>query len=176
MSTQQHPSAVPRNEIAGDQSGTPGATYCTRETVAPRGKPLRQAQEQEQQAAQVTQEHEFAIQELRRQTEEQPALRKSLWRRQLSQQSTYRAETHELYTEMLNMREKSEMQSHVTAHMCKLENTVPSRSVESFRVEVWESELRTCLTLDLQVDVRHGFFQVKWRLQTGQLPQVCSHQ
>ena len=92
---------------------------------------LRQAQEQEQQAAQMTQEHELAIQEFRRQAEEQPELHKSLWRRQLSQQSTYKAEIHELYTEMLNMREKSEMQSHLSAHMCKLEHSIPSRSVES---------------------------------------------
>ena len=32
---------------------------------------------------------------------------------------------------MLNMREKSEMQSHLAANMCKLEHSVPSRSVES---------------------------------------------
>ena len=51
------------------------------------------------------------------------------WRRQLSQQSSYKAEIHELYTEMLNMREKSEMQSHPSAQMCRLET--PSRSVES---------------------------------------------
>ena len=92
---------------------------------------LRQAQEQEQQAAQVTHEHELAIQEFRRQAEEQPELHKLLWRRQLSQQSTYKAEIHELYTEMLNMREKSEMQSHLSAHMCKLEHTSPSGSLES---------------------------------------------
>ena len=97
---------------------------------------LRQAQEQEQQAAQVTQEHEFAIQELRRQAEEQPAIQKTLWKRQLLQQSTYKAEKpgaeiHELKTEMLNMREKSEMQSHLAANMCKLEHSVPSSSVES---------------------------------------------
>ena len=52
---------------------------------------LRQAQEQEQQAAQMTHEHELAIQEFRRQAEEQPELHKLLWRRQLSQQSTYKA-------------------------------------------------------------------------------------
>ena len=92
---------------------------------------LRQAQEQEQQAAQTTQEHDRAIQELRHQAEEQPALHKTLWRRQLSQQSTYKAEIHELYTEMLNMREKSEMQSHLAANVCKLEHSIPSRSVES---------------------------------------------
>ena len=89
---------------------------------------LRQAQEQEQQAAQVTHEHELAIQEFRRQAEEQPELHKLLWRRQLSQQSTYKAEIHELYTEMLNMREKSAMQSHLSARMCKMERTSPSRS------------------------------------------------
>ena len=92
---------------------------------------LRQAQEQEQQAAQRTQEHELAIQELRRQAAEQPAIHKSLWRRELSQQSTYKAEIHDLYTEMLDMREKSEMQSHLAANMCKLEHSIPSRSVES---------------------------------------------
>ena len=92
---------------------------------------LRQAQEQEHQAAQMTQEHELAIQECRRQAEEQPELHKSLWRRQLSQQSTYKAEIHELYTEMLNTREKSEMQSRLAAHMCKLEHSIPIRSGES---------------------------------------------
>ena len=92
---------------------------------------LRDAQQQEQQAAQMTREHEYAIQELRRQTEEQPAVQKLLWKHQLSQQSTYKAEIHELYTEMLNMREKSEMQLHLATNMCKLEQSVPSRSVES---------------------------------------------
>ena len=51
------------------------------------------------------------------------------WRRQLSQQSSYKAEIHELYTEMLNMHEKSEMKSRLSAQMCRLES--PSRSVES---------------------------------------------
>ena len=92
---------------------------------------LRQAQEQEHQAAQMTQEHELAIQELRRQAEEQPDIQKTLSKRHLSQQSTYKAEIHELYTEILNMREKSEMQSHLAANMCKLEHSLPSRSVES---------------------------------------------
>ena len=91
---------------------------------------LREAQEQKPQAAQMTQEHEYAIQELRRQAEEQPAIQKTLWKRQLSQQSTYKAEIHELYTEMRNMRE-SEMQSHLAAYMCKIEHSIPSRSVES---------------------------------------------
>ena len=47
---------------------------------------------------------------------EQPELLKLQWRRQLSQQSSYKAEIHELYAEMLNMRQKSEMQSHLLAH------------------------------------------------------------
>ena len=59
---------------------------------------LRQTQEQQQQAVQMTQKHELAIREFRRQAEEQPELHKILWRRQLSQQSTYKAEIHELYT------------------------------------------------------------------------------
>ena len=92
---------------------------------------LRETQQQEQQTAQMTQEHEYAIQELRRQAEEQPVIQKTVWKRQLSQQSTYKAETHELYAEMLNMREKSEMQSHLAANVCMLEHSVPSRSVES---------------------------------------------
>ena len=79
----------------------------------------------------MTHKHEFAIQEFKRQSEEQPELHKLLWRRQLSQRSTYKAEIHELYTEMLNMREKSEIQSHLSAHMCKMERTNPSRSLGS---------------------------------------------
>ena len=89
---------------------------------------LRQAQEQERQAAVMTHEYELAIQECRRQAEEQPEILKEQWRRQLSQQSSYKAEIHELYTEMLNMREKSEMKSHLSAQMCRLETP---RSVES---------------------------------------------
>ena len=90
---------------------------------------LRQAQNEEQQAAAIARKHELAIQEFKRQAEEQPELLKLQWRRQVSQQSSYKAEIHELYTEMLNMREKSEMKSHLSAQMCRLDN--PSRSVES---------------------------------------------
>ena len=92
---------------------------------------LREAQQRELQAAQSTQEYENMVQELRRQADEQPDFRKLLWKRQLSQQSTYRAEIHELHTEMLNMKEKSEMQSHLATNMCKIEQSTPSRSVES---------------------------------------------
>ena len=92
---------------------------------------LRQALDQEQQAAIMTREHELAIQEFKCQAEEQPELLKLQWRRQLSQQFTYKAEIHGLYTEMLNMREKSETQSHLSAHVCKLEHTSPSRTPES---------------------------------------------
>ena len=90
---------------------------------------LRQAQIEEQQAAATAREHELTFQEFKRQAEEQPELLKLQWRRQLSQQSSYKAEIHELYTEMLNMREESEMKSHLSAQMCRLET--PSRSVES---------------------------------------------
>ena len=90
---------------------------------------LRQSQHEEQQAAVLAREHELAIQELRRQTEEQPELLKLQWRRQLSHQASYKAEIHELYTEMLNMREKFEMKSARSAQVCRLET--PSRSVES---------------------------------------------
>ena len=89
---------------------------------------LRQAQDQEQQSARLAHEREIAIQNLKSQAEEQPELLKLQWRRQLSQQSSYKAEIHELYTEMLNMREKSGTKSHLSAQMCRLEH--PSRSVE----------------------------------------------
>ena len=71
------------------------------------------------------------IQELRRQADEQPDLQKLLWKRQLSQQADYRAEIHELHTELLNMKEKSEMKLHLAANMCSIDHTVPSRTVES---------------------------------------------
>ena len=92
---------------------------------------LREAHQYEQQAAQSAQEYENMIHELRRQADEQPDIQKLLWRKQLSQQSTYRAELHELHTELLNMKEKSEMKSHLAANMCKVDHIMPSRTVES---------------------------------------------
>ena len=92
---------------------------------------LREAHQYEQQAAQSVQEYENMIHELRRQADEQPDIQKLLWKKQLSQQSTYRAEIHELHTELLNMKEKSEMKSHLAASMCSIDHTVPSRTVES---------------------------------------------
>ena len=47
----------------------------------------------------------------------------------MSQQASYKAEIHELYTAMLNMREKSEMQAALSAKMCRLEPA--SLTVES---------------------------------------------
>ena len=41
------------------------------------------------------------------------------------------SDIHELQTELLNMKEKSEMKSHVSANMCSIDQTVPSRTVES---------------------------------------------
>ena len=69
------------------------------------------------------------MQELRRKAEEQPEILKLQWRRQPSQNASCKAEIHELCTEMLSMREKSEMQSALSAQVCRLEP--PSRSVES---------------------------------------------
>ena len=89
---------------------------------------LRQAQDQEQQSAMLAHAREVAIQNLKSQAEEQPELLKLQWRRQLSQQSSCKAEIHELYTEMLNMRKKSEMKSHLSTQMRRFEN--PSGSVE----------------------------------------------
>ena len=53
---------------------------------------LRQSQDQEQQACCKAQERERAIQECRRQVEEQPKILKSQWRMQISQQASYKAE------------------------------------------------------------------------------------
>ena len=92
---------------------------------------LREAHQYEQQAAQTAQEYQDMIHELRRHADEQPDMQKLLWKRQLSQQADYRAEIHELHTELLNMREKSEMKSHLAANMCKIDQTLPSRTVES---------------------------------------------
>ena len=71
------------------------------------------------------------IHELGRQADEQPDKQKLLWQRQLSQQADYRAEIRELHTELLNMRERSEMKSHLATNMCRIEQTVPSRTVEA---------------------------------------------
>ena len=90
---------------------------------------LKQSQEQEQQAYSLAQEHECAIQEFRRQAEEQPEVLKSPWQTQLSQQASYKAEIHELYTEMLNMQERSEMKAALSANMRRLEQ--PSLTVEA---------------------------------------------
>ena len=87
--------------------------HTAHETATAQGQALRAAHQYEQQAAQSVNEYENMIQELRRQADEQPDIQKLLWKKQLSQQSTYRAEIHELHTEMLNMKEKSEMKSHL---------------------------------------------------------------
>ena len=92
---------------------------------------LREAHQYEQQAEQSAQDYQQMIHELRRQADEQPDVRKLLWKQQLCQQASYRAEIHELHTELLNMREKSEMKSHLTANMCKIDQMVPKRTVES---------------------------------------------
>ena len=70
---------------------------------------------------------------------------------------------------MLNMREKSEMHSHLAANMCKLEQSVPNRSVES------EPENIFCPTLYHQADALDGYFLKSLKLPIDQLPQGCSH-
>ena len=92
---------------------------------------LREAHQFEQQAVQTAQEYQDMLHELRRHADEQPEKNKIIWLRQLSQQADYRAEIHEFHTELLNMKEKSEMKSHLAANMCKIDQTVPSRTVES---------------------------------------------
>ena len=92
---------------------------------------LREAHQHEQQAAQAAQEYQDMVQALRRHADDQPDKEKLLWMRHLSQQADYRAEIHELHTELLNMKERSEMKSHLAANMCRIEQTVPSRTVEA---------------------------------------------
>ena len=92
---------------------------------------LREAHQYEQQAEQSAHEHQQMIHELRRQADEQPDARRLLWKQQLFQWGSYKVEIHELQTELLNMREKSEMKAHMSANMCKIDQTVPSRTVES---------------------------------------------
>ena len=92
---------------------------------------LREAHQLEQQAAHTAQEYQDMVQALRQHADDQPDKEKLLWKRHLSQQADYRAEIHELDTELLNMRERSEMKSHLAANMCRIEQTVPSRTVEA---------------------------------------------
>ena len=92
---------------------------------------LREAHQYEQQAAHSAQEYQEMIHEQRRQADEQPEVQKLRWKQQLFQQASYKAEIHELHTELLNLKEKSEMKSHLSANVCKIDQTVPSRTVES---------------------------------------------
>ena len=73
---------------------------------------LREAHQNEQHAAHTAQEYQEMVQALRQHADDQPDKERLLWKRHLSRQADYRAEIHELHTELLNMREKSEMKSH----------------------------------------------------------------
>ena len=57
---------------------------------------LREAHQYEEQAEQSAHEYQQMIHELRRQADEQPDARKLLWKQQLFQQASYKAEIHEL--------------------------------------------------------------------------------
>ena len=56
---------------------------------------LKQTQQQEEHAYIVAQAHELAVQEFRRQAEEQPEILKSQWKTHLSRQASYKAEFHD---------------------------------------------------------------------------------
>ena len=56
----------------------------------------------------AAQEYQDMVQALRRLADDQPDKEKLLWKRHLSQQADYRAEIHELHTELLNMRERDQ--------------------------------------------------------------------
>ena len=90
---------------------------------------LRRSQGLEQQAASIAHEREIEQRELRDQSDAQPQLLKTEWNTQMSQQATYKAEIHALYTEIANMQEKSELQAALSAKMCRVES--PSLSVEA---------------------------------------------
>ena len=92
---------------------------------------LREAHQHEQHAAHTAQEYQEMVQALRQHADDQPDKEKLLWKRHLSRQADYRAEIHELHTELLNMRERSEMKSYLAANMCSIDQTVPSRTVEA---------------------------------------------
>ena len=62
-----------------------------------------------------------------------------------------RAEIHELHTELLNMKEKSEMKSRLAANIRRVDQPVPSRTVESEPENVLD-------TLSLQVEARDGSY------------------
>ena len=92
---------------------------------------LREAHQYEQQAEQSAQEYQQMMHELRRQADEQPEVQKLQWKWQISRQASYKAEIHALQTEILNLKDKSERKSQLSANMCKIDQTVPSRTVES---------------------------------------------
>ena len=78
MSIQQRPGAVPRilqeTNLEHQQLHTAQERQLQLEAQA-----LRQAQNEQQQAAAIAHEHELAIQEFKRQAEEQPELLKLQW-------------------------------------------------------------------------------------------------
>ena len=89
----------------------------------------RRSRDLEQQVCSIAHEREVALRELRKQAEAQPDMLKSQWKHQMSQQASYKAEIRELYAEMLNMRDKSEMQAALSAKLCRLEP--PSLTVDA---------------------------------------------
>ena len=83
---------------------------------------LREAYRCEQESAHTAQEYQEMVQALRQNAYDQPDKEKLLWKRHLSQQADYRAEIHELHTEL---------KSCLAANMCRIEHAVPSRTVEA---------------------------------------------
>ena len=96
-----------------------------------RHKPFEKLTNKNNKQSMSAHEYQQMIHERRHQADEQPEVQKLLWKQQLFQQASYKAEIHELHTELLNLREKSEMKSHLAANMCKIDQTVLSRTVES---------------------------------------------
>ena len=120
---------------------------------------LRAAHLQEQEAAHTAQEYQQMVQVLRQYADEQPDKEKILWKRHLSQQADYRAKIHELHTELLNMRERSEMKAHLAANMCRIEQ-------RQFQAGQSMQNLTTLSIPYLQEDPQDGSYHMNLRLQT----------
>ena len=99
---------------------------------------LRRSQDLEQQAASIAHEQELALRNLRKQAESQPKALQTQWRYQMSQQASYKAETHDLYTKMLNVRKKSELQAALSAKMCRFEP--PSHTVQAIPDDLFHGQ------------------------------------
>ena len=84
---------------------------------------LRRSQDLEQQSARIAHEREVELRELQKQqAAAQPQLLKRQSKQQMSQQATYKAKIYVLNTEIVNMKEKSELQYVISTRTCRIES------------------------------------------------------